>query len=1290
MKISKYLCFLMFFGMTLTGCDKKGDNSVPKYEGMTVSHNKSRLVTRDGGEDEEEVDNHQGHEETIENDIEDIVNIDVKTDEEVKYYVNPNETFIVEIHLSNPKEFEIQSFTLNGKKYANYMFKEGSTMELLLLEVTAPDNAGFTKYTIDAIKYIDGTQIKDVDMSSGNKSIKCGVAHKNRPTAEVTSYSVNTTYVDLWIKFSDPERLTKNFHTTIQLSDGNKIIKIVEIKVGDNYVRFSNLKMSTTYQYAVVTGYDFIDGKDYHTEWILKNTFTTLRAYQIVAVIPTKDSISFSVVRTGEVGTVRRITLYDATTNRLIKDIPTSQRVFNNLLSDHTYNIYVDFNYQSNGKTISDWVSYKDIHTLAKIKPIISLDSPTSDKTSVNYNISCDDADSILVINKVELLRNGEVVKNNGSLRTGTFNNLLSNNQYSVKVSYSYDLNDGSGAVSNTIEKSVTTVAKVQPSISYEYVNSDKTSITYNVNKTDVDEILSIDKVELLKNGNVVKNNGTILNGTFNNLLSNNEYSIKVSYTYDLNDGNGAVSKSITTNINTEAKLSPTVQYDFTNSDKTSISYNVATIDSDEILSIDKVELLRNGEVVKNNGSFLNGSFNNLLSNNEYLLKVSYSYDLNDGNGVHNASIDRAISTESKTIPNVSIYDEEITDTSIKANFLFDDPDSIGYVSSVKIYDSNNNLVSQSADSIDFNDLEYYSNYNLKIYYDYDSNDGTGIQHKIFNKTIKTAPHLDFDSCRIVNTSSVSEGDTIYMQVDLDNPHGATPTSIIVNGEYYNCAQSTTPNKIFAEIVNNGQFEGGNTTLKIDKLNMELDNQQYVIIPTSNNIGHIFINGKLSVTDVYFADTSFEKVDYGLYSNDYVCVVELENSTGYSIDQISYFAKVPHYSEYVVTKTDLTFVNNSKLYFSIEPSIECGWNSIKLTNVSYSNENVNGTITLDKLSNLYGLKSDTIRYVDSPEDFELIEDYYHYELKNDISLVGIEWSPSSFKGVFDGKNHIISDLSLTKTFIDKDVTFGLFSEAEGVFENLKLKDSTILTTIEPTKAGEYSAKIGVLCGTTSGTLVVNNCHSIDSTISVNKKGDYHLSCFTVGGFVGGDYGSSGGMHYYEFNKCSSADFISLTCSSSSAKVGGFIGSCYPTSILFSNCISKSNFDCKYEYTGFISYVGGFIGNIHDGCTINNCISIASFLDKGYAFVGDTGHYGPLIIKNSISQNATLYDSTRINEFSNYVDFYQEIIYLDYQNTISPSGITFNKNYFISVLGWSTAIWNLDNVDISNGIYPTLK
>ena len=94
------------------------------------------------------------------------------------YYAMKNEDIYIHIHLSNPDEFEILSFTLNGKKYSSNMFEYGSDLETLILKYNVGDVNGLQEYTIDAIKYIDGEKIKDVRME-GDQTVKVYVNDEN-------------------------------------------------------------------------------------------------------------------------------------------------------------------------------------------------------------------------------------------------------------------------------------------------------------------------------------------------------------------------------------------------------------------------------------------------------------------------------------------------------------------------------------------------------------------------------------------------------------------------------------------------------------------------------------------------------------------------------------------------------------------------------------------------------------------------------------------------------------------------------------------------------------------------------------------------------------------------------------------------------------------------------------------------------------------------------------------------------------------------------------------------------
>ena len=78
----------------------------------------------------------------------------------IEYFADLGEEIYIHIHFDNPDNFEIVSFTINGKKYSNYMFEEGSNMETIIIKINVGRESGVQEYTLDAIKYIDGTKIK--------------------------------------------------------------------------------------------------------------------------------------------------------------------------------------------------------------------------------------------------------------------------------------------------------------------------------------------------------------------------------------------------------------------------------------------------------------------------------------------------------------------------------------------------------------------------------------------------------------------------------------------------------------------------------------------------------------------------------------------------------------------------------------------------------------------------------------------------------------------------------------------------------------------------------------------------------------------------------------------------------------------------------------------------------------------------------------------------------------------------------------------------------------------------
>ena len=131
------------------------DRQVPIYEGMTVSPISTKSLSNGIYKSSKALVKKLAHE----NILEKFKDVTVGSSE---YYADISEDIFITIHLSNPDNFEILSFTLNGEKYSSYMFERGSNMETIIIKCNVGNESGEHKYTIDAIKYVDKSAIKDV------------------------------------------------------------------------------------------------------------------------------------------------------------------------------------------------------------------------------------------------------------------------------------------------------------------------------------------------------------------------------------------------------------------------------------------------------------------------------------------------------------------------------------------------------------------------------------------------------------------------------------------------------------------------------------------------------------------------------------------------------------------------------------------------------------------------------------------------------------------------------------------------------------------------------------------------------------------------------------------------------------------------------------------------------------------------------------------------------------------------------------------------------------------------
>lgn len=1090
------------FAVALVSCSEIGtDSSVPVYEGMTIQKQvptvrslkkASQDFTPNDGVSRPE------HNETIENEVDDLIDIEVATDDEVRYYVQPNTSFIVEVHLKNPSQYEIQSFTLNGKKYANYMFEEGSDLETLRLEVPSIADSGYHSYSIDAIKYIDGEAIKDVDMSKGDKSIFVGVSYSSRPTAEILDSSIDSTMAKFTIDVKDPENVLTNA-VSLYLSDGYKIIKEQELHIGINNIEFDNLVMNQKYQFGIGTAYDFIDGKDVHEEWLLKQEFTTPGAFKFDNVQVGKRVISFRVVPTSYTGEVTKITLYDATTEQVVETKGADATSFGNLLSDHSYYLIADYTYYLGQEPRTDWCHTDVLHTKAMVAPSIDLSYIDASKTSIEYSVDFVDEDGIGSVSSVELVRDGAVVDSHPGLTEGRFDNLLSDSDYEVIANYTYDLNDGSGPRSGSVSKAVSTKAMVEPRVDISYLDSTKTSIAYDVEFSDV-------------------------------------------------DGIGEVSS---------------------------------------------VQLLLGDKVVNTSSNFSEGQFTDLLSNNLYTLKVGYTYDLNDGSGLKTGYVEKDISTKAKVVPTLDLDDISITSTTIDGELIIVDEDEVAFIKSVSIYQDGQKIADNLEGEVSFAGLESYTAYEVVVDYAYDLNDGAGERLDTLTYDFKTNPEVEVLKTSVSNTGAVSEGDTIYMQLELDNPSKAWPEYVVVNGEQYKCVEGSGYDNVYVEILNQGQFEGGLTELNVEGVVMGIDGLTFTAQVPSGMSGSVFVNGRLNLESVQFVDDEQNPVEYFHLGEKVNILLSLANKTGYEIYDVKVIGgtQIDHES--------LTKIDDERWVYSFNLSYSGLDTPIEITSISYRNADVDITKQIEgQTLRLYVAENQIDIPVSNIEELKSIAttEYSNksYVLTNDLDFAGVDWNPIDFQGIFNGGGHTVKNLSIVKTYTNSDASVGLFGSVNGLLTNLTMEDVNIIASFDfASSSTGGTPSVGALAASCNQASNINVTGGLVSARKVNE--DLAIG-FPIGGVVGS-------CSYVK--KCTNSANVSTNIGQ--ANVGGIVG----TSNDIGGCINRGSI---YASTGRI---GGLAGNCNSLNRSSNYGDMHIDQNIGYAYIGG--------LVGEINNNSSLYD-----------------------------------------------------------------
>ncbi len=438
-----------------------------------------------------------------------------------------------------------------------------------------------------------------------------------------------------------------------------------------------------------------------------------------------------------------------------------------------------------------------------KNAPTVTRNALPSLNDSLQVEFTIEDTDDVILNNSLKAeLYLGEEKIDEVFIDTGIvlveFDGLSSDNNYYIKVRASYDLDDSNGLNIDEILFSgvFLTVANAAPiaTVNNSYVSSD--SVVFNVTYTDPSNVTTEDSiyVAIFKNDvlkEMVPIQGSIAGITFTDLLSNQNYKVKVLSDFNLDDGAGETEDNIlyTYSFTTTASIVPTPQLINLIIEENRVSFDIYIDDEEEIIDKDTLiaklyidgELKQIAPIDEYNVDF---QLYNLLSGFDFTVVIEASYDLNDGTPVRTDQViyQQGFTTKEKTIPSINVVDVVAKQGYVTLELSVIDPYStIQNTLVATLYENGIAIQTKYFDNtvtdLVFEHLiQYQQIYSVEVVGNYNLQDGTGLKADIvmFRTVLVTenqkAPAVELNNL-IINADSI-EVDVRVMDSDetiIDN-----------------------------------------------------------------------------------------------------------------------------------------------------------------------------------------------------------------------------------------------------------------------------------------------------------------------------------------------------------------------------------------------------------------------------------------------------------------------------------------------------------------------------------------
>ena len=218
---------------------------------------------------------------------------------------------------------------------------------------------------------------------------------------------------------------------------------------------------------------------------------------------------------------------------------------------------------------------------------------------------------------------------------------------------------------------------------------------------------------------------------------------------------------------------------------------------------------------------------------------------------------------------------------------------------------------------------------------------------------------------------------------------------------------------------------------------------------------------------------------------------------------------------------------------------------------------------------------------------------------NNVTLLPIGSAGSGFTGTFDGRGHVISNLTTKST--QKIIGLFGYSQYGMTVRNVILgKDCVLSSSYDDTVSYEYSLSktylggiVGYCTGVDNPCIIANviSMASLDFLGTVTAYDDF----MCVGGIVGGLVSQT---HESRVSNSAFVGHLIVAGRSQSYCVGGIVGSCSGSSLSSTctliNCLSTVNI--AYAGTSKVhTFIGGVAGLLEESAHAINCVTLNTFL-----------------------------------------------------------------------------------------------